>query len=113
NYGLIYKTRMIQKENMRMEEEKQVELYKQRMRISTDLHDEVGATLSGISMYSQITKDQIKSNDNEKVERSLNIMQQSAAEMVDKLSDIVWTVNPEQDSLEKLLLKLEEYAQEM
>jgi signal transduction histidine kinase len=40
-------------------------------------------------------------------------MQQSAAEMVDKLSDIVWTVNPEQDSLEKLLQKLEEYAQEM
>lgn len=113
NYGLIYKTRMIQKENMQFEVDKQVELYKQRMRISNDLHDEVGATLSGLSMYSQITKDQMKSKDIEKVEHSLNIMQQSAAEMVDKLSDIVWAVNPDQDSLEKLLQKLEEYAQEM
>jgi signal transduction histidine kinase len=113
NYGLIYKTRMIQKENLRLEVEKQVELYRQRMRISNDLHDEVGATLSGIAMYSQITKEQMKSRDTEKVEYSLNVMQQSAADMVDKLSDIVWAVNPDQDCLEKLFQKLEEYAQEM
>lgn len=113
NYGLIYKTRMIQKENMRLEVEKQVELYKQRMQISSDLHDEIGATLSGIAMYSQITKEQMKIDDTQKIEQSLSMMQQSAADMVDKLSDIVWAVNPEQDSLQKLLQKLEEYAREM
>jgi signal transduction histidine kinase len=113
NYGLIYKTRMIQKENMKMEVDKQVELYRQRMRISNDLHDEVGATLSGLAMYSQITKEQIKSHDTGKVEHSLNIMQESAAQMVDKLNEIVWTVNPEQDQMDMLLQKLEEYAQEM
>lgn len=113
NYGLIYKTRMLQKENMRLEVEKQVALYKQRMRISSDLHDEVGATLSGIAMYSQITKEQIKMKETKNVERSLNMMQQSAASMVDKLSDIVWTVNPDEDSLQKLLQRLEEYAREM
>ncbi|MFL5742203.1 MAG: histidine kinase [Flavisolibacter sp.] len=112
NYGLIYKTRLIQKENMRLEVEKQVELYKQRMRISNDLHDEVGATLSGIALFSQITRDQFRHHDTEKVERSLSLMEQSAAEMVDKLSEIVWTVNPDQDSMDKLVQKLEEYAQE-
>jgi signal transduction histidine kinase len=113
NYGLIYKTRKLQKENIRLEIERQVELYKQRMRISNDLHDEVGATLSGIAMYSQLTKEQMKLQDTQKVEHSLNIMQQSAANMVDKLSDIVWAVNPDQDSLKSLFQKLEEYAQEM
>jgi signal transduction histidine kinase len=113
NYGLIYKTRKLQKENMRFEIEKQVELYKQRMRISNDLHDEVGATLSGIAMYSQLTKEQLKLHNTQNVEHSLTVMQQSAANMVDKLSDIVWAVNPEQDSLHSLLQKLEEYAQEM
>jgi signal transduction histidine kinase len=113
NFGLIYKTRLIQKENLRLEVEKQVELYKQRMRISNDLHDEVGATLSGLALYSQITMEQLKLHDTQKMERSLNLMQQSATEMVDKLSDIVWAVNPEQDSLDKLLEKLEEYAAEM
>ena len=113
NYGLIYKTRMLQMENMQLEVEKQVELYKQRMRISSDLHDEVGATLSGIAMYTQITKEQIRLQEINKVQQSLTVMQQSAAEMVDKLNEIVWTVNPEQDSLQKLLQRLEEYAQEM
>jgi signal transduction histidine kinase len=113
NFGLIYKTRLIQKENMKLEIEKQVELYKQRMRISNDLHDEVGATLSGLAMFSQITREQIRQNETGKVETSLNVMQQSAAEMVDKLNDIVWAVNPHHDSLVKLFQKLEEYAGEI
>jgi signal transduction histidine kinase len=36
-------------------------------------------------------------------------MQQSAADMVTKLSDIVWAVNPEHDSLHRLVVKLEEF----
>ncbi|MDB5253697.1 MAG: histidine kinase [Flaviaesturariibacter sp.] len=109
NYGLIYKTRMIQKENLRLEVEKQVELYKHRVRISNDLHDEVGATLSGIALYSQLTKHQISLHLTEKVSESLDRMQESAIEMVEKLSDIVWSVNPDQDSFEKLLQRLDDY----
>ena len=40
-------------------------------------------------------------------------MQQSSAQMVDKLNDIVWLINPEQDPLQKLLARLEEYATDM
>ena len=32
----------------------------ERLRISSELHDEVGATLSGIAMYSHLTKEQMK-----------------------------------------------------
>ena len=38
------------------------------------------------------------------------MMQQSAGEMVNKLNDIVWLINPNQDSLQKLIQRLEEYA---
>jgi signal transduction histidine kinase len=82
-------------------------------RISRELHDEVGATLSGIAMYSHLTKEQIKNASISEVEKSLNIMQQSAGEMVDKLNDIVWFINPNQDSLQKLIQRLEEYATDM
>lgn len=85
----------------------------ERLRISTELHDEVGATLSGIAMYSHLTKEQMRSGQTTEIERSLNIMQQSSAQMVDKLSDIVWLINPEQDSLQKLVTRLEEYARDM
>jgi signal transduction histidine kinase len=83
------------------------------MRISRELHDDVGSTLSGISMYSHIVKEQIKKAQTTQVEKSLNIIQQSAGEMVSKLTDIVWLVNSDQDSLLKLIQRLEEYMVDM
>ncbi|HRH47215.1 MAG TPA: tetratricopeptide repeat protein [Panacibacter sp.] len=88
-------------------------LTNERLRISRELHDEVGATLSGIAMYSHLTKAQIKNANTAEVEKSLNIMQESAGEMVNKLNDIVWLVNPDQDSLQKLIQRLEDYARDM
>ena len=88
-------------------------LLSERLRISSELHDEVGATLSGIAMYSHLTKEQMKAGQTVEIEKSLNIMQQSSTQMVDKLSDIVWLINPEQDSLQKLVTRLEEYARDM
>lgn len=85
----------------------------ERLRISRELHDEVGATLSGIAMYGHLAKEQIKTNQPAETEKSLDIMQQSSAEMVNKLNDIVWLINPEQDSLQKLIERLEEYATTM
>ncbi|MEO6000475.1 MAG: histidine kinase [Chitinophagaceae bacterium] len=88
-------------------------LVNERLRISRELHDEVGATLSGIAMYSHLTKEQIKHANATEVEKSLNIMQQSAGEMVNKLNDIVWFINPDKDTLPKLIQRLEEYATDM
>lgn len=85
----------------------------ERLRISRELHDEVGGTLSGISMYSHLVKEQIKANRTEEIEKSLSIMQQSSDDMVNRLSDIVWLINPDQDSLQKLVERLEEYAGDM
>jgi two-component system, NarL family, sensor histidine kinase UhpB len=88
-------------------------LLSERLRISSELHDEVGATLSGISMYSHLTKEQMKHAQTAAVEKSLNIMQESSGDMVNKLNDIVWLLNPVQDTLQKLIQRLEEYAGEM
>lgn len=88
----------------------QQEVLNERLRISRELHDEVGSTLSGIVMYGHLTRDQIKSARMEEVEKSLNRIQQSAGEMVGKLSDIVWLVNPEKDSFQKLIERLEEFS---
>jgi len=81
-----------------------------RTKISQDLHDEVGATLSGIGMYSYIAKEQINKGEQKQVENSLNIIKENAAEMVAKLNDIVWTVNPLQDHLVDLIERLKEFA---
>ena len=82
----------------------------ERLRISQELHDEVGATLSGIAMYSHLAKEQIKNPQTGAIENSLSIIQSNAGEMVNKLNDIVWLINPGQDSLQQLMQRLEDYA---
>ena len=91
----------------------QQEVLRERLRISRELHDEVGSTLSGIAMYSHLTREQIKAAKTQEVEKSLNNIQQSAGEMVTKLGDIVWLVNPEKDSMHNLIERLEQYAEQM
>lgn len=84
-----------------------------RNKISQDLHDEVGATLSGIALYSYIARQQQQQLAHEQVIQSLDIIDKNATDMVKKLSDIVWVVNPVHDSLEGLIQRLEEYTLEM
>lgn len=84
-----------------------------RTKISQDLHDEVGATLSGIAMFSYITQDQIKNNQHEEVNKSLELIKENANEMTSKLNDIVWAVNPLQDNLYELLERLKDFASQI
>ncbi|RZL14831.1 MAG: hypothetical protein EOO96_30350, partial [Pedobacter sp.] len=81
-----------------------------RSKISQDLHDEVGATLSGIAMYSYITKSQLENKDEVSVHKSLDIIKDNASEMVAKLNDIVWAVSPLEDNLFALTQRLKEFA---
>ena len=87
--------------------------YEVRLKISQDLHDEVGATLSGIAMYSHLAKNQIQTLDLESVNNSLNVINESSNDIVSKLNDIVWLINPEKDTLKQLISRLEDYAIKM
>ncbi|MEI2755880.1 MAG: two-component regulator propeller domain-containing protein [Chitinophagaceae bacterium] len=78
--------------------------------ISRDLHDEIGATLSGISMYSHMVKSHLVSNQQESAIASSEIIQSSAAEMTSKLNDIVWLIKPANESLEIIAEKIKSFA---
>ncbi|MES2653491.1 MAG: 7TM diverse intracellular signaling domain-containing protein [Bacteroidota bacterium] len=120
NSGLSYKSRqtelnMISSQKHLIEElEKskalEFKLSNIRHKISRDLHDELGATLSGIAMFSYVTKIQLQNKELAAVNYSLDIMKENASEMVAKLNDIVWAVNPVQDNLYALLERLKEFA---
>lgn len=93
--------------------ENQQALLNERLRISRELHDDIGSTLSGIVLYSHLAENQMQTQNSDEVEQSLNVIQQSANNMVNRLSDIVWSVSPEHNSVKNLVQKLEEYAREM
>jgi hypothetical protein len=77
-----------------------------RNRISHDLHDDVGSTLGSISIYSEVAKT-LSAENREDV---LDKIGEASREMLDKLNDIVWSINPENDTLEKLETRMRAYA---
>lgn len=79
------------------------QLYMIRNRISRDLHDDIGATLSSINILTDIAKKRIVHRQAEQSVGLLEKINYQATEMVDQMSDIIWSVNPDNDHLSQLL----------
>jgi len=90
--------------------EKEKEGDKIRVRIGRDIHDEVGATLSGVALFSEIARAKIQQHQEDAAQVYLEHITTNSKEMVEKISDIVWTINPDNDSFERIIAKLRSYA---
>ena len=87
------------------------EIYTVRNKISADLHDEVGSTISGINIISNILKQRLIEQPENKgfVER----ISEDARKIAEALDDIVWSIKPQNDSLENVLSRMTRYASEL
>jgi len=82
-----------------------------RMRISRDLHDDIGSTLSSINMISNMA---IRSESETKnLTEHLKTISSASGEAMDMMNDIVWSVNPENDKMEMILSRMRQYASEI
>ncbi|HUR29792.1 MAG TPA: ATP-binding protein, partial [Saprospiraceae bacterium] len=79
-----------------------------RNKIASDLHDDVGSTLSSIYIFSEIAREQSK-----EVIPMLDTIGESSKKMLDAMADIVWTINPENDDFEKILDRMRSFAYEL
>ena len=73
-----------------------IKLQQMRTQIASDLHDEVGATLSSISIFSQAA---IQKNESGNIADSKNILErigETSREVMGELNDAVWLINPAQ-----------------
>lgn len=89
--------------------ERQHAIEKERTRIARDIHDDLGATLTRISLLTELAQ---KRRDRP-VEVTDHLRQISSAsrEMVQAMDTIVWAVNPRNDSLEHLANYLSQFAE--
>lgn len=79
-----------------------------RSKIARDLHDDIGSTLSSISLMSQLAKD---GNDHQNKEQELfDTISTASKEAMELMSVIVWSVNPNNDKLSNILIRMREYA---
>ncbi len=104
--GLGYKTKLLEIQKRLAVEEQE----RDRLRIARDLHDEVGSTLSSISILSDSAR---RNNLSDLNGARLDNIGDKARSALDSISDIVWSVNPENDSMEKALARMSAYASEM
>jgi signal transduction histidine kinase len=81
-----------------------------RNKIAQDLHDNVGSTLSSIGVYSQVAKIYNEQNKNDKLKDALEKISETSGNMISEMSDIVWTINPRNDSMPVMLQRMESFA---
>lgn len=82
-----------------------------RTKISKDLHDDIGATVSSIGILASFAgKNELKE---EKRHQYLDTISDQSRYVAETLSDIVWAINPGNDSLEKLFARVLRYATEL
>lgn len=88
---------------------KLVEIERTRTRIATDLHDDIGASLSRIAMLSEVVKRENGITSRDSIKRLTQIAD-NARDIVDSMSDIVWSIDPRDDSMSSVLARVRSFA---
>ncbi len=85
-----------------------LEIERVRTRIATDLHDDIGASLSRMAILSEVVKQQ--NGHNGQSSRMLTDIADSARGLVDSMSDIVWAIDPRRDDLSQVITRARQFA---
>lgn len=93
-------------------EDRLAELERVRTRIATDLHDDIGASLTQISILSEVARQQ-GGNANGASSGPLKSIADVSNELVDTMSDIVWAINPRKDTLQDLVQRMRRFASDL
>ena len=103
-----YRATVAELQRKAAEAEKEKEKEQMRSRIASDLHDEIGSNLSSIDLIGQVLHSKLTGADQDK--RKLTDISQIARMTAESMREIIWFVNPKNDSIEKLIVKMRETA---
>jgi signal transduction histidine kinase len=90
--------------------QKELAVEKVRTQISKELHDDIGSTLSGINMYSHMAKELTAAGDTVASGKTLEVIQEASDEMIYRLKDMVWAMQPGNERIEQLTERINTYA---
>jgi signal transduction histidine kinase len=108
NLGLLYKSKLVQDENMQMELQRQSELSLQRAMISADLHDDLGASLSSIHLNAAMVQKSMQ-KDNAKADASLTRIVEDLKMVIENMGDIIWAINPDKKAHKSISGQLKDF----
>ncbi|HEX8198829.1 MAG TPA: two-component regulator propeller domain-containing protein [Pyrinomonadaceae bacterium] len=97
----------------RSREERLRELERVRTRIATDLHDDIGSSLTQIAVLSEVARGQAAAFESEPLSKPLERIKSVSKELVEAMSDVVWAINPRKDNLPDLLQRMRRFASDV
>ena len=83
-----------------------------RNKIARDLHDDLGATLSSISIMSELVNQQVK-DQSPQASSLLEKIGSSSRNMIESVNDMVWAINPQNDNFENIIKRMRTFASEI
>ena len=89
-----------------------LELQRIRTRIATDLHDDIGSSLTQIAILTEVAERSMRRADAAAVEPIARVSLISR-ELVDSMSEIVWAINPRNDRMQDLASRMRRFAADM
>jgi signal transduction histidine kinase len=83
-----------------------------RLRIASDLHDDVASTLSSIAFFTESLRQHV-GKPSERARELLEKISSLSLEAEDAVGDIVWSVAPQHDTLEELFIRMRDFGSDI
>lgn len=92
--------------------QQQLLLEKERNKITADLHDEIGSTLSSLQINTSIANQIIEKDINES-KNILSKVENQSKSLSEKIGDIIWSMKPSNDEFMTLSTRIKNYCNEV
>jgi signal transduction histidine kinase/ligand-binding sensor domain-containing protein len=92
--------------------QKELELEQQRSKITADLHDDMGATLSSLQVNSAVANQLLHKNPAE-AQLLLEKIEIQSQQLGEKLGDIVWSIKPSSEAFMSLSGRIKNFANDI
>jgi len=88
------------------------DIHRIRNKIASDLHDDLGATLSSISIMSELVSQQVNGQ-SPQANSMLEKIGTSSRNMIESVNDMVWAINPKNDNFENIIKRMRTFGSEI
>lgn len=100
NKSYLLKSKISQQQAIKESEEKE------RIRIAKDIHDELGSGLTKINFLSET----VLKNSNEYINSKLSSISETSKNLIENMRDLIWALNPDNSTLDNLIVRIREYT---
>ena len=100
-----------QKKEQMIRDLRKEEQYKVRKRTAEDFHDEMGNKLTRISVLTDIVKSKLR--DDKEILKLIGQIRDNAMTLYSGTKDIIWSLHPESDNLNEILMRIRNFGVEL